>query len=177
MQDTPVRRLVAILVLLGCLLGLMIWFGSLAPDPAVGAYPSTTELGIEYDVWVGEQASLTGTVIETDPLTIVAEYGSGEQVRLKVTGAAIDAQQGDTLAVYGVVEPNHTIRALNAYTIPASNYLYMYVVSFLAGVWVLGRLIRTWRIDWGSWSLEPRAKPLQASDLSLSTKNTEEHDA
>ncbi|KTG19441.1 hypothetical protein AUR66_18100 [Haloferax profundi] len=143
----------------------------------MGAYPSESELGTEYDVWIGEETSLTGTVVETEPLTIVAEYGTGEKLRLQIVGADLDAQRGDSLVVFGVVEEDHTIRALNAYTTPASNYLYMYVVSFLAGVWVLGRLIRTWRLDCENWSLEPRTTPLKVSDISIWSQKTEQHDA
>ncbi|KAB1198972.1 hypothetical protein GJR99_11980 [Haloferax sp. MBLA0078] len=143
----------------------------------MGAYPSSTEMGTEYDAWVGEQASLAGTVVETDPVTITDEYRAGEHVTLQVVGADVDAQQGDRLAVFGVVEEDHTIRALNAYTVPPSNYLYMYAVSFVAGVWVLGRLVRTWRLDWASWSLEPRSTPLRLSNISVWSQETEEPDA
>ncbi|WP_411967241.1 hypothetical protein [Haloferax sp. YSSS75] len=177
MPDTPVRRLVGIVVLLGCLLGLMIWFGSLGPASEVGAYPDEDQLGTEYDSWIGKEVSFTGTVISTEPLTIATEYGDRSQIQLRVTGTSIDAQEGDRLAVFGVVEPNHTIQALNAYTIPASNYLYMYVVSFLAGLWVLGRLVRTWRLDWETWTLVPRATPLTLGDLHIRNRTTEDRDA
>ncbi|KAB1187485.1 MULTISPECIES: hypothetical protein [Haloferax] len=178
MPTTSVRRLVGILVLLGCLFGLLVWYGSLAPNPSVGAYPDSEDLGPEYDAWVGEQTSLTGTVVETDPLTIVSEYGTGELLRLQVTDADVDAQQGETLALYGVVEPDNTIRALNAYTVPSTNYVYMYGVSFLAGLWVLGRLARDWRLDWKTWSLEPRESPLSLRRGLVDTRqSTEDHDA
>lgn len=177
MQQLPVRRLAGIVVLLGCLLGLTIWFGSLASAPEVGAYPDEDQLGTDYDSWVGKEASLTGTVVDTDPLTIVAEYGTDSQIRLRISDTAVDARQGDRLAVFGVVEPNHTVRALNAYTIPPANYLYMYVVSFLAGLWVLGRLVRTWRLDWETWSLVPRITPLTLGDLHSQDQTTEDHDA
>ncbi|MCO8265165.1 hypothetical protein NKF06_00825 [Haloferax sp. AB510] len=176
MTQHPRRRVLGILVLLGCLFGLMVWFGSLAPAPGVGAYPGSEELGTDYDAWVGDQVSLTGTVIDTDPLTISAEYGAGEQVRLRVTDAAVDAQQGDSLSVYGVVEPDRTIRSLNAYTVPPGNYLYMYAVSFLAGLWVLGRIIRSWRLD-ETWSLVPRETPLGIGDFTTQSTQSEDHDA
>ncbi|WP_042665023.1 hypothetical protein [Haloferax sp. ATB1] len=176
MPNPSRRRIVGILVLLGCLFGLMVWFGSLAPTPEVGAYPGSEELGTDYDAWVGDQVSLTGTVTDTNPLTISAEYGAGEHVRVRVTNAAVDAQQGDSLSVYGVVEPDRTIRSLNAYTVSPANYLYMYAVSFLAGLWVLGRIIRSWRLD-ETWSLVPRETPLGIRDIAPRPKHTEDHDA
>ncbi|WP_244877439.1 hypothetical protein [Haloferax prahovense] len=176
MPNSPRRRIVGILVLLGCLFGLMVWFGSLAPAPEAGAYPGAEELGTDYDAWVGDQVNLTGTVIDTDPLTISAEYGAGEQVRLQISNAAVDAQQGDTLSVYGVVEPDRELSSLNAYTVPPANYLYMYAVSFLAGLWVLGRIIQSWRLD-ETWSLAPRETPLRIGDIVSRLKHTEDHDA
>ncbi|WP_411964474.1 hypothetical protein [Haloferax sp. YSMS24] len=176
MLSAPRLRLVGIVILLGCLFGLMVWFGSLTPAPEVGAYPGEEQLGTNYDAWTGDKASLTGTIVDTDPLTISAEYGTVEHVQLQVSGADVQAQEGDRLAVYGVVEPDHTIRTLNAYTVPSANYPYMYTVSFLAGLWVLGRLVRTWRIDWETWSLEPRTDPLRLSNVATRSQ-TEDHDA
>lgn len=160
MKVTPGRRLIGIFLLLGCLFGLLVWFGSLAPAPAVGAYPDDTNLGTNYDAWVGEKASLTGEVVETDPLTIVAEYSAGERIRLRVTGTDLQPAPGDRLTVFGVVKPDRTLHVQTAYIVPSSGYTYMYTVSFIAGLWVLGRLVRTWRIDRQTWSLEPRSTPL-----------------
>lgn len=165
MKDTPMRRLAGILLLMGCLVALMVAFGSLSPNPTVGAYPEGEHLDANYDAWVGEKAALWGTVVETDPLVIEDEYGAGKSVRVELTDTSIDAPLGDRIAVYGVVEPGHTIRVLNAYPIPATNYLYMYAVSFLAGLWVLTRLARTWRLDTQTWVLEPRPTPLSWTHL------------
>ncbi|WP_396611629.1 hypothetical protein ACH9L7_15745 [Haloferax sp. S1W] len=159
MKDTPMRRLAGILLLMGFLVALMVAFGALSPNPAVGAYPEGEHLDANYNAWVGEKAALWGTVVETDPLVIEDEYGAGKSVHVELTDTSIDVPLGDRIAVYGVVEPDHTIRVLNAYPIPATNYLYMYAVSFLAGLWVLTRLVRTWRLDTQTWALEPRPNP------------------
>lgn len=76
----------------------------------------------------------------------------------------MDAAVGDELWVYGVVESTRdtgtgteaTVRALNAFVVPRSGLQYAYVVSALAGLWVLYRLVRGWRLDTGRWGLIPR---------------------
>ncbi|KAB1193261.1 hypothetical protein GJR96_07295 [Haloferax sp. MBLA0076] len=174
MPTTQRRRALALLVLLGCLFGFVVWFGSLTPDPAVGAYPESVHLGSDYDAWVGERTSLTGVVTDTDPLTIVTGGGATE---LRVTDTDVDAHEAERLAVYGVVEPDHTVRALNAYTVPPGNYTYMYAVSFLAGLWVLGRLVRDWRVNVETWSLASRSTPRNVTERLDRTEQTEDHDA
>ncbi|SEM02149.1 hypothetical protein [Haloferax larsenii] len=160
MRDTPMRRLAGLLVLLGCLFAFTVAFGALSPNPAVGSYPDGKHLDADYDAWVGEKTEVWGTVVQTDPLVIEDEFGAGESIRLELTGTTLDPQLGERVAVFGVVQPGHTLRVVNAFTIPATNFTYMYLVSFGAGLWVLTRLVRTWRVDRRTWSLEPRPTPL-----------------
>jgi hypothetical protein len=140
--------------------GLLVWFGSLGPAPALGAYPGEDDLGHDYDAYVGEDVSVSGRVVDTAPTTIVAEYGAGDQMRVTVTNLATDPSEGDALRVYGVARPGQTIRAIDSYAVPPSGHLYTYLISFIAGVWVLGRLVRYWRIDTTDWTLTPRDTPL-----------------
>ncbi|ELZ97036.1 hypothetical protein C440_04643 [Haloferax mucosum ATCC BAA-1512] len=176
MQLTPSRRLVCLVVLLGCLVFLMGWFGSLAPAPEMGAYPDEAALGSNYGAWVGEKTSLTGEVVETDPLTVATGDGSGGHLRLRVTETDRRPSPGDRLAVFGVVESDRTIRAETAYVVPSSRYGYMYGVSFVAGLWVLGRLVRTWRFDRGMWSLKPRSESFAARRW-IRNRTTEDRNA
>lgn len=148
------------LALLGLLCGLGVWFGSLEPDPSVGAYPGAEELGTDYDRHVGERATVSGRIVSTEPVVIVDEYGLREELQLRVVGLdeEVMVREGDHLQVFGVVEADRTVRALNAVYVPNSGRLYMFSVSFLAGIWVLGRLVRHWRLDRGAWALRPRER-------------------
>lgn len=155
---TTVRgRLGLLLTLVALLFGLAVWYGSLAPAPALGAYPSQEHLATDYDRYLGERVTVDGSVQTTDPVTITAEYGAGQTIRLTVTGLSTSVSEGETLRVYGVVEPDSTIRAINAFTVPRRGLWYTWTVSFVAGLWVLGRIIRYWKLDTGDWTLEPRA--------------------
>jgi hypothetical protein len=162
MLESRVARVVAVVVLLGALFSLTVWYGSLSPDPTVGAYPGTEELAGDYDRYLGERVAIGGRIVGTEPVVIVAEYGVDSELRLRVVGLddSVRPVKGDQLRVFGTVEPGRTVRALNAFTVPAWGIRYMLSVSFLAGLWMLGRIIRYWRVDWGSLALSRRERPL-----------------
>ncbi|AKU09821.1 hypothetical protein [Haloferax gibbonsii] len=131
----------------------------------MGAYPEGEHLNKNYDTWVGEKATVWATVVETDPLVVEDTYGSGKSIRLSITDTSLQPTLGERVVVYGIVKPNHTLSVLNAFTIPATNFLYMYTVSFLSGLWVFARTVRGWRVDTRAWSLEPRQHMLSWSEL------------
>jgi hypothetical protein len=159
------RRIAALLVLLATLFALVVWFGTVGPAPALGSYPGNDAIGNDYDSYVGERVAVGGTVRTTDPVTIAVEHGSGERVRLTVTGLAIPVEKGEYLRVFGVARPDRTIRARNAFTVPRGGRWYAYVVSALAGCWVLSRIVRYWRIETDTWTLEPRESPRRWREL------------
>jgi hypothetical protein len=49
--------------------------------------------------------------------------------------------------------------------VPARNYLYMYTISALAGVWVLLRLVRGWTVNRATLAIRRRPTPLRYSDI------------
>ncbi|RDZ39004.1 MULTISPECIES: hypothetical protein [Haloferax] len=157
MLTTPGQRVTGVVVLVVCLGGLLIWFGSLGPDPAVGAYPGGNELGADYNAYLDEQVVVGGEVIEAEPLTIAVEYGDGETIELHLVdeNSQLAATQGDHVTLSGTVKPDQTVIVEHAYAVPGERYLYMYLVSFGGGLWVLTRIIRTWRFDRDTWSLVP----------------------
>lgn len=153
-------RIAIVVALLGILLGLAVWYGSLPPAPEQGAYPDTHDLGADYDRYVGERVSVSGTVVSTSPVIIVNTYPPGNTLRLRITDLSIEVEKGNHVHVNGVARPNHTIRAKNAVVVPRSGHLYVWSVSFLAGLWVLGRIIRHWRLNTSEWTLQRRETPL-----------------
>lgn len=156
MLTTPRSRVAAVLALLGLLFGLCVWYGTLAPAPELGAYPDQEDLDERYDAYVGDRATLSGQVVDTDPVTVVTNVGADEPFRVTVTDLSTPVREGETLWVYGVVEPGRTIRAADAFTVAPGGNRYALWVSFLAGLWVLARIARHWRFDVDGWALEPR---------------------
>lgn len=160
MLVTVRSRALAVLGLLGLLIGLVVWYGTLGPAPALGAYPHQADLARDYDRYLGDRASVSGRVVDTTPVTIAAEYRTGEALRLTVTGLDRTLSEGEQLNAHGIVRPDRTIRATRAFTVPSSGLWYAYGVSLLAGLWVLSRLVRYWRVDPADWTLTPRETPL-----------------
>lgn len=161
MFRTVRSRAVAVLGFLGLLFGLAVWYGMVGsvPAPALGIYPTEGHLAAAYERYLGTRAVVSGVVVALDPVVIRAGYGAGAAVRLTVTGLEAPVAEGALLTVYGVVEPERTIRALTAISVPRSGQGYARGISLLAGLWVLVRLGRHWRLDWGDWTLRPRATP------------------
>jgi hypothetical protein len=154
MLRSPLLRAVLLVAVLGAQFGLLLWGGALVgsfDDP----YPNEYAIALDYDRHVGREVTVTAEVVSTDPL-VVYEAFQYKDVRLTVDGADVDASVGDRLAVFGVLQPDGRLEAIRAYTVPDSGLRYAYAVSALAGLWVLVRLVRGWRVDTDGWGLAPR---------------------
>jgi hypothetical protein len=151
-------RALAVLGLLVPLGGLAVWYGSLGPAPEHGAYPDADDLASEYAHYHGGHATVGGRVVATNPVVIRTD--TDPPLRITVTDLGITVTEGEDLRVYGVVHPDHTVRAHNAVAVPQSGHWYAWSVSFLAGLWVLVRLFRYWRLDLRTWTLQSRRVPL-----------------
>lgn len=163
LRSLPARAAVVVVLLVG-LLALGVWFGSLAPVPAAGAYLTQADLGTDYDGYVGERAVVAGTVVATDPLVLVASDGDGDPVRYRLVGVdrpyGVDrpVAQGDDLWVFASVEPDHTLRVERSVVLTPAGQGYARAISLLAGVWVLARVVRDWRVDGDAAGLVPRSE-------------------
>ena len=98
-----------------------------------------------------------GTVVDTDPVTVA--YGDGQQV---VLPTADDAAVGDTVDVSLTVSEAGTTTDITA---QPGQRLLMYLVSALAGLLVLGRVLDTWRLRPLDLRAEPRERPLHTNAL------------
>lgn len=153
-------RTITVLALLAGLLVLGVWFASLQPAPALGDYPDEADLAADYDAYLDEPVAVGGRVVATDPVTIDA---FGGHATYTVTGLATEPDPDDNLYVFAVARPDATLEATTAYAVPPAGRTYTYVVSALAGLWVLARILRHWRI--ARWSLSPRrTRPTEDPD-------------
>lgn len=147
MRRTLAGRIVAVTLLLGVLFGLCVWYGTLTPDPSVGAYPTNDHVGPAPEAFVGGPVELDGDVVATDPVRIEVVYGDDQNRLFTVTDVTIPVHRGDKFRVFGTLTDRNTIRATNAFTVPPSGLVYTYGISFLSGLWVLSRLLLQWRFD------------------------------
>lgn len=149
-------RLAAVAGLLALLFALCVWSGTLGPNPAMGAFPGGEELAADYDAYVGERVVVAGEVVGTDPAVVRLEFAGHPDLLLAVTGLGFEPGRGDLLRVYGVARPGHTVEALDAFAVPTTGRWYTWSVSFLAGLWVLGRVVSHWGLDRSDWALRAR---------------------
>lgn len=178
MIETRTSRLATLCVLFGLLVVLSIGFGvSTSQGPRPGQVPTVDHLALSGDTYVGQQVQVSGEVVRTDPIVIVAEYErwQGDHYRrgirgFTVTGLDTTVTRGQALQVYGTLTSEETIAAVNSVVVPAGNILFMYVISALAGMWVLSRLVRGWIVDWATLAIKPRLTPFGPRDPDLGSE-------
>lgn len=149
----------ALALLLVVLVALCIGFGTVEPDPERNHYPDEEHLATDYDAYIGERVEFAGIVTSVDPVVVETEYGVDGEFSLTVTN--VDAiEPGDHVRVFGVVEPDRTVRAERAIVRAPWEVGYMYLVSLLAALWVGIRALRYWRIDVDARAVVARADPV-----------------
>ncbi|MFB6202613.1 MAG: hypothetical protein ABEI98_11470 [Halorhabdus sp.] len=154
-MNTWQRRALGVIVLVGLLFGLFVWAGTTSPNPAANRYPGTTALLEDYDAYVGERVQVGGTVMRTDPVVIAISNGVASR-ELTVRNAGQSVEVGDQLVVFGTVRAGNTVVVAESRAREPWEAQYMYAVSFLGGLWVLGRLVNGWTINTNRWTVEPR---------------------
>jgi hypothetical protein len=106
-------------------------------------------------------------VVSTDPITVRAEYDTPtgiESIDIEVTDVDATVARGDRLQVFGVLTAPRTVRATNVVIVPESGLWYAWVISFVAGLWVLARILRHWRVDIETGAFRPRSDVLRGGD-------------
>ncbi|MFB6182987.1 MAG: hypothetical protein ABEI96_00390 [Haloarculaceae archaeon] len=164
MFDTARTRLLAVAVLL-CGHGvLFVLYAQQPVNPGAGVFPGEDELLQAPNRYVGDRVTVSGVVESTAPLVVRVD-GRGGTARVTITDSGLSPDPGDTVRVYGVLTDPRTIRAVDAFAVPPSGLWYAWVVSFVAGLWTLGRLVRHWRVDASTLGFRPRDAPPSVEDL------------
>ncbi|WP_135366096.1 hypothetical protein [Halosimplex halophilum] len=164
-RERAAYRAVVLVVLVGCLGAAIVGFGSLGPHPDQGIPAGTGDVASGYDDYLGQQVHVYGTVVSTDPLQIRGESTLHGPVELTVDGYDGAAQEGDVLSVYGVLRPESTVEAIEVVRKPGGSYWRTRVLSAVAGLWVLMRLLRHWRIDLLRLQARPRSRPIEFGNI------------
>jgi hypothetical protein len=159
MIETARGRLVLVVVLL---LGQSVLFPLYAQQPVnpdAGVYPRSGDFLENPDQYIGERVVTGGIVQQVSPIVIEVRADQGTHL-LTITGTTLTPNIGDKLRVYGTLTGPRTIHSSNAFVVPRGGLWYTWVVSFLAGLWVLARLIRHWTVEWSRLSFSRRDTPL-----------------
>ena len=156
------RRALLVCVLLVVLFGTFVAYGSLGPAPERNVYPDNRDLADDYDRYVGDRVAVSGEVVSTDPLVVAATDGRGGEIEYRIVRTTKRPAVGEDLRVFGIAREGGVIAARDGFVVDEGGPLYAYGASALAGLWVLGRLVRRWRLDIES-GLVRRDRPLWGS--------------
>lgn len=148
------RRAVGLVALCCLSVTLLVWFGSLGPAPGVGAFPTGDALATDYGEHVGSEVVVTGPVIDRNPLTVAT--GLDRSLRLQVVGYDGQPDPGTRLRLHGTALGGKRLQVSSGFAVPDRGLWYTWGISFLAGLWVIARLVRGWTIDRDVLSVVPR---------------------
>lgn len=137
-----------------------------------GMLPNEEEIVENPDRYIGQRVEVTGIVETVAPLVVRVE-AAGETHEITITDTSLNPAVGDKIRLTGTLRTPRTIRAANGFVVPERGRWYAWGISFLAGLWVLGRLIRHWTINRAMLGFEPRGAPLSLKDMGR-TDGTEE---
>lgn len=140
-------RLLALAVLCGVLLALLVAAGTVTPASGIHAHPTAEDLDRDYAAYQGERVTVAGTVVQTDPIVVEADYGADRPLVLSVLNVEESVEVGQELRVFGTARPDRTITAHETVVVSPWETYYAWAASFVAGVWVLARFLRGWRFD------------------------------
>jgi hypothetical protein len=144
---TVVFRGIAVCLILAGQVGLAVWFGAdthRTTEPGVVTRGELLAGGL--GDFVGRTVVITGTAVGVDPVRIELQDGAGD-LTLTLSGLKTPVSVGDRVRVRGEVTAGGTVRVTRAFAVPQWGIRYVWSVSALAGLWVLVRLVRGWRVD------------------------------
>ncbi|MFC4247704.1 hypothetical protein ACFOZ7_12130 [Natribaculum luteum] len=158
-------RLLAALVLLAVLAGFLVWDGTATADPSLNQFPDDEAVVNEPRAYVDERVVLGGRVVDTDPVVVeISHTGDSRTVTLEDVDATVQnadraLKRGDEVSAFGTLENPSTLATERTIVRESWELQYMYVVSLLGGLWVLGRFVRGWRFDREQLAFVPRERP------------------
>ena len=159
MFETVRARIVLVCLLL---LGQAVLFPLYAVQPVnenSWVLADETQFLDDPDRYLDRPVESGGIVQETDPVVVSVDTREGTE-RVTITGGTIEPEPGDKVRVYGTLVEPATIDAQNAFVVPQQGRWYAWGISFLAGLWVLIRLLRHWRVEWSTLGFESRTELL-----------------
>ncbi|ELY43644.1 hypothetical protein [Natronorubrum sulfidifaciens] len=156
-------RVLAAVILGALLVGSLVWVGATAAEPLESQYPDETEVTPEPEAYVGEQVVLGGFVVDTDPVMIATRASGYGQFTLvdvddRLQNAEGPLEPDDRVSAFGTLEDESTLVVERATTRQSSETAYMYLVSAIGGLWVVGRFVRGWRFDRRRLAFVPRRR-------------------
>jgi hypothetical protein len=160
MIETRWTRLLVLGLLIGLLCSLLLWAGTLEADPTRNVFPDEDDFAVDYDAYIGADVETDGTILATNPVVVEVTPDGHEPLELTLTNVdPPTVQEDDQISVFGTLETDATISVTTITVRSPWEFQYMYLVSFLAGLWTLGRFRRHWTLNTDTLSFSPREEP------------------
>lgn len=138
MQSWSLRAALIVLLVSVHILLFVSFSATYPSSSAPQYYPGAEEVSHDPDRYVGDRVSVYGRVVSTSPPVI----DSGGREFGLVGGDGVRRDSG--VGVYGVYREDGGIQVIDSVEYTQGGLTYSYAVSFLAGLWVLARLLRDW---------------------------------
>ncbi|MFC7213849.1 hypothetical protein ACFQO4_07120 [Saliphagus sp. GCM10025334] len=154
-------RVLAGLVLLALLVGCLLVAGSMSDELLESEHPNQMDVRQDRAAYVGEQVVIGGFVVETDPVVVATlASGHGRFTLVDVDDRMIDGDEplevNDRVNAFGRLEDESTLVVERAVTRESADAGYLYGVSMVGGLWIVGRLVQQWRFDPTTVAFVPR---------------------
>lgn len=139
--DDPSRRVALAVLLVAVQGGMMLDYGAY-----VERQPTSENFARDYETYVGKTVAVGGTVVSTDPPVVVPD-DTDEHLELEVRGLNQSVERGAAVSIYGTLQANHTVQVRSGVVQRTENRMYMYGISAVALLFVVGLGLRDWRFD------------------------------
>jgi len=158
MIDSTHGRLLAVLCLLAVQVSLFPLYAQQPIDPAEHVYPEGPDVASDPAAYIGERVEITGIVQRTEPLVVRVETAEGSMT-VMVANHGLSPERGAKVRVFGTLTAAGELRATDGFVVPQRGRWYAWGISFLAGLWVLYRLVVHWRVKAATLGFVPRETP------------------
>lgn len=172
---TAKQRIFVVVILLFIQIALFPAYAKQPTNSDAGVYPNVGDILECPDKYVGHRIETGGITRQTDPLVIEVVTTRGDYP-ITVTDTELTPKTGDKVRVFGILTDPHTIRSIDAFVQPRTGRWYAWGISFLAGLWVLSRMIRYWTVDPTTMGFYPREAPLSVRGTLGSVFSLDERD-
>lgn len=157
------RLLFIILLLIGHAM-LFPLFAQQPVTPDVGVYADSDEFIKNPNQYISEPVVTEGFVQQTSPIIIRAETSHGAY-NITLTDTNLSPSTGDKLRTFGTLTAPKTVKSIYSFVVPQRGLWYTWGISFLAGIWVLARLIQHWTVNLSRLSFSRRDTPLTTREV------------
>ena len=162
------KRLLALGLLVGALFGLFFWYGTVTYNPTLNDYPNEDDIATTPEDYVDDRVTLSGEIVATDP--VVVELEAEDRMWLVTLEGADEAlvrdgepAPGKEIRAHGTLTAPETLATDRAFVREPRELTYMYAISLVGAVWMLGRACTGWRLDPDQLTVVPREQRLPLS--------------